>query len=92
MTEPTPKSQLEILNQSIDDEQGTYRIRAAHRVHYLTIPISTFDEHTMCRSWLLIPLLPAFPDTDWTTMYITRGPAGIESTLSHDPLPEITEP
>ncbi|PSS10957.1 hypothetical protein M430DRAFT_37085 [Amorphotheca resinae ATCC 22711] len=93
METPVPKSQIEILNQLIDDEQGTYRIRAGHRVHYVTIPTSTFDEDTMCRPYLLIPQLPAFPDADWTTMCISRGADGlIESTLSYEPLPAIPKP
>ncbi|CAI6340619.1 unnamed protein product [Periconia digitata] len=93
MKNSVPTSQIEILNQLIDDEQGTYRVRAGHRVHYVTIPTSTFDEDTMCRTYLLIPQLPAFPDEDWTTMHISRGIDGvIESILSHKPLPEIHEP
>ncbi|KAH9214491.1 hypothetical protein DL95DRAFT_389461, partial [Leptodontidium sp. 2 PMI_412] len=61
MENPVPISQIEILNQLIDDEQGIYRVRAGHRVHYVTIPTSTFDEDTMCRPYLLIPQLPVFP-------------------------------
>lgn len=96
MTQPVPKSQLEVLNQLIDvgeGGEGNYRIRAAHRVHYVTIPNSTFDDHIMCRPFLLIPLLPDFPDTDWTTMHVSRNTHGaIQSKISYDPLPAIPDP
>jgi hypothetical protein len=85
-----PKSKIEILSQLIDDEMGTYRVRARHRVHYLTIPTNVFDEDTMCRPHLLIPKLPDFPDADWTTMRISRGANRLlRSTISYDPLPTI---
>jgi serine/threonine protein kinase len=92
-TEPLktiPKADIKVLNQEISDEEGTYRIQAGHRVHYLTIPTTVFDEPTTCRPYLLIPQLPEFPDSDWTTMHISRGENGqLESTISYDVLPSI---
>ena len=84
------KQQIEILSQLVDDENGSYRVRAGHRVHYLTIPTNVFDEDTMCRPYLLIPKLPPFPDTDWTTMRISRAANGaLRWIISHDTLPAI---
>jgi hypothetical protein len=85
-----PKSKIEILSQEIDDEEGLYRVRAGHKVHYLTIPTTVFDEDTMCRPYLLIPQLPGFPSTDWSAMRIFRGAEGcLESNISYGPLPAI---
>ncbi|EFY93807.1 hypothetical protein J3459_013026 [Metarhizium acridum] len=84
-----PKDEIEVLNQEIDDETGQYRIRARNRVHYLTIPTSVFDDNSICRPYLLIPQLPEFPDYQWTTMQISRDDAGLKTTLSSEPLPEI---
>lgn len=66
--EIVPKSKLEILDQEISDERGLYRVRAGDRVHYLTMPITVFDEDTMGKPLLLIPQLPDFPDTNWIRM------------------------
>lgn len=83
----TPKSDIEVLNQLIDDEVGACRIRARDRVHYLFICTAAFDENTMCRPYLLIPKLPDLPATDWTTMHISRKENGVlESTMSFDTL------
>ncbi|KAB5559954.1 alpha-galactosidase A [Coniochaeta sp. 2T2.1] len=87
------KSDIEILNQLIDDERGCYRIRLGSRVHYLTIPVGIFDEDTMCRPYLLIPKLPDLlpSDSAWITMIISRDEDSglLTSTTSTDPLPEI---
>jgi hypothetical protein len=86
------KSEISVLNQEIDNEKGFYRIRAGHRVHYLTIFAGVFDETIMCRPFLLVPSLPDFPDRDWTTMEIRPqkdGPA--ETTISLEPLPTIED-
>ncbi|KAI9809775.1 MAG: hypothetical protein M1825_000208 [Sarcosagium campestre] len=87
-----PKSDLEILSQLIDDETGSYRIRAAERVHYLTIAADVFDHDTMCRPYLLIPALPDLTAGDWTKMEVYRdggigGP--LQSRISWDKLPEV---
>ena len=93
------KSDLEILNLAVreDDGTGRYRVRAGRRVHYLEIspgevdPI--YDEDTMCQPSVLIPRLPPFPDSDWTTMQVSRGPAGeVEATVSYDPLDQVQRP
>lgn len=85
-----PKSDIEILSQCIDDENGNYRLRVGRRVHYLVISSGVFDDDTMCRPYLLIPRLPDLPDSPWTTMTISRGEDGsLTSTISTDPLPEI---
>ncbi|KAI9663863.1 MAG: hypothetical protein M1821_007353 [Bathelium mastoideum] len=85
-----PKSEVEVLSQEIDDEDGFYQVRAGRKVHYLHIPAHIFDEDTMCRPYLLIPKLPDFPDTDWTTMHIYRGASGsLEFAISFDPLPTV---
>ncbi|KAI5856719.1 alpha-galactosidase A [Durotheca rogersii] len=85
-----PKSDIEILSQYIDDENGYYRLRVGRRVHYLTISSGVFDDDTMCRPYLLIPKLPDLPDSPWTTMVISRDKNGsLTSTTSTDPLPEI---
>lgn len=86
-----PKEELEVLSQLISDEEGTYRIRARHRVHYLTIPTHVFDDDTMCRPHLLIPQLPDFPDSDWTRMQIDRSKNSgqLEATISNDALPKV---
>ena len=59
------KSDIEVLSQLIDDDTGTYRIRAAQRVYYLIIATNVFDDDTMCRPYLLIPALPDLPTGDW---------------------------
>jgi hypothetical protein len=64
----SPKLEIEILPQEINDQEGLYRTRVGHRVHYLTIPVGVYDEDAMCRPYLLIPNLPECPDTGWTTM------------------------
>ncbi|KFZ07216.1 hypothetical protein V501_06671 [Pseudogymnoascus sp. VKM F-4519 (FW-2642)] len=85
-----PKSEIEVVSQEINDDFGSYRIRAGQRVHYVTIPTNVFDDDTMCRPHLLIPQLPNFPDKNWTTMEVTRKPDGpLESKLSHEPLPAV---
>lgn len=84
------ESRLEVLSQLIDDEDGHYRLRIGRRVHYLTIPSGVYDDDTMCRPYLLIPALPALPDSSWTTMTISRDDNGsLVSTASTNPLPEI---
>ncbi|KAM5345887.1 hypothetical protein ACJ41O_011748 [Fusarium nematophilum] len=86
----SPKPDIEVLSQLIDDEDGHYRLRVGRRVHYLTIPTDVFDDDTMCRPYLLIPKLPALPDSPWTTMRISRDENGsLTSTISNDPLREI---
>lgn len=92
MEEPkyTPKSELKILSQEIGVEMGHYRVQAGNRVHYLTINCDVYDEDTMSRPYLLIPCLPEFPDTGWTTMHVSRGLHGLPlSTISYEPLPSI---
>ncbi|OBT78108.1 hypothetical protein VF21_02673 [Pseudogymnoascus sp. 05NY08] len=85
-----PKSEIEVLSQEINDEFGSYRIRAGQRVHYVTIATNAFDDDTMCRPHLLIPQLPNFPDKNWTTMEVIRKPDGsLASELSHEPLPAV---
>ncbi|KAM0433924.1 hypothetical protein ACHAPT_003868 [Fusarium lateritium] len=85
-----PKSDMEILSQEINDEDGYYRLRTGLRVRYLTISVGTFDDDTMCRPYLLIPNLPDLPDSPWTTMTISRDEDGsLTSAMSMDPLPEI---
>ena len=80
----------EILSQVIDDENGSYRLRIGQRVHYLTIPTTTFDEDTMCRPYLLLPKLPHLPDSHWTSAIISRQEEGsLTSTVSTNPLPEV---
>ena len=88
-----PKNEIEVLSQEIDDQKGLYRIRAGSRVHYVTIPTSTFDNNTMCRPYLLIPQLPDFPDYEWTKMQISResGNIGLKTALSSEPLAGIQE-
>lgn len=91
MNPPTPE--IEVLSQLIDDESGHYRLRVKRQVHYLTISSDTFDENTISRPYLLIPKLPAFPDSPWTTMNISRGEDGsLVSKVRTDPLPAIIEP
>ncbi|EXK29798.1 hypothetical protein FOXG_11690 [Fusarium oxysporum f. sp. lycopersici 4287] len=90
-----PKSNIEILNQEIDDDEGLYRIRAGNRVHYVTIPgyaspNRIFDEDKLCRPYLLVPELPPFPDTDWTKMRLSLGPDGsVQSDISFEPLDKV---
>lgn len=86
-----PRSDMEILNQVIDDERGSYRLRAGRRVYYLHIATDVFEEDTMCRPYLLIPALPDLPDSPWTTATIELGADGSPSVsaISSDPLPEI---
>lgn len=88
-----PKDDIEVLNQLINDETGSYRIRANKRVHYVTIPTTVFDDDTMCWSHLLIPQLPEFPDHDWTRMNITRNTdtGELQTTISSEPLAEVEE-
>ncbi|KAI9702629.1 MAG: hypothetical protein M1820_006135 [Bogoriella megaspora] len=83
-------SDIEVLNQLIDEDFGVYRIRAKHRVLYVSISATVFDEQTMCRPYLLVPKLPEFPNSDWTSMQISRRPDGtLESTLSSERLSSI---
>lgn len=84
------KSDVEILNQLIDEDLGVYRVRLGQSVHYLRIPTTVFDERTMCQPHLLIPKLPAFPRTTWTSMDISRAPDDtLEWTISSEPPPAI---
>ncbi|KAK6215029.1 alpha-galactosidase A [Colletotrichum tabaci] len=85
------KSDMEILNQVIDDKRGAYRLRAGQRIYYLFIATDIFEEDTMCRPYLLIPSLPDLPDSPWTTATIVRGADGSPfiSAISTDPLSEI---
>jgi hypothetical protein len=53
-----------MLSQRIDDEEGSYRVRAGTRVRYLTIPTDVFDDNTMCLPYLLIPNRSGFPHND----------------------------
>lgn len=86
----TPKSELKILSQETSVEMGYYRIQAGNRIHHLTINCDVYDESTMSRPYLLIPSLPEFPDTAWTTMHVSRGLYGSPiSTISYEPLPSI---
>lgn len=86
-----PKSDIEVLSQEINDDFGSYRIRAGQRVHYLTIATDVFDEDTLCRPHLLIPRLPDFPDANWTSMEVSRKPDGsLTSAPSYEPLPAVT--
>ncbi|WPH02137.1 Hypothetical protein R9X50_00499200 [Acrodontium crateriforme] len=84
-------STISILNQIIDDQEGTYRIRFGEKVGYLTISTNVFDEDTMCRPYLLIPKLPKFPQDGWTRIKIARPSlsAPLEITATNNPLPEI---
>ncbi|KAF2665180.1 alpha-galactosidase A [Microthyrium microscopicum] len=86
------KSEISVLNQEIDNEKGFYRIRAGNRVHYVTIFAGVFDETIMCRPFLLVPVLPDFPDDQWTTMEIRPQKDGtVETTISSEPLPTIED-
>lgn len=92
ITNMSPTSEVAILSQLIDDENGHYRLRVKRQVHYLTISSNSFDEDTMCRPYLLIPKLPEFPATQWTTMNISRDENGsLTSTISTDPLRGINQ-
>ncbi|KAF9771235.1 hypothetical protein IL306_011153 [Fusarium sp. DS 682] len=90
-----PKSEIEVLNQEIDDDEALYRIRAGDRVHYVTIPghdshDRLFNQDTLCRPYLLLPEFPPFPDTDWTKMRLYRGTDGsVQPDISFEPLDEI---
>ncbi|KAF5685389.1 alpha-galactosidase A [Fusarium circinatum] len=85
-----PKSDMEILSQEIIHDDGHYRLRTGQRVRYLRIPVSTFDDDTMCRLYLLIPRLPDLPDSLWTTMTISQDEnSSLKPVISMDPLPEI---
>jgi hypothetical protein len=87
-----PKADIQILNQLIDDDDGMYRVRAGSRVHYLRIPTTVFSESTISRPHLLIPEMPDFPATAWTTMDISRGPDGmLKSTISFEPPSAVRE-
>ncbi|CVL10493.1 uncharacterized protein FPRN_12913 [Fusarium proliferatum] len=89
------KSDIEVLNQEIDEDEGQYRIRAGNRIHYVTIPgyaspKRVFNEDTLCRPYLLVPELPPFPDTDWTKMRLSLGADGsVQSDTSFEPLDEV---
>src|SRR3569833_1484932 len=91
------KTEIEMLDQEIFEDGGSwYRVRAGKRVHYLTVqsPVhrnsALFDNLTMCRPDLLVPKLPPFPDSDWTTMRVFQGPGGgIEGAISYEPLDQI---
>ncbi|KAF5243797.1 hypothetical protein FANTH_7991 [Fusarium anthophilum] len=93
-----PKSDIEVLNQEIDEDEGQSRIRAGNRVHYVTIPGHAspnriFDEDTLCRPYLLVPKLPPFPDVDWTKMSLSLGPDGsVQSDILFEPLDEWLVP
>lgn len=84
-------STISILNQEITDEDGIYRIRFGEKVVYLTISADVFDDETMCRPYLLIPKLSAFPEDGWNRMKIVRPSkdAPLEVSTTNDPLPEI---
>lgn len=88
-----PKTEIEVLNQEIAEDEAMYRIRARKRVHYLTIPVHpdpVFDEFTLCRPYLLIPKLPPFPNADWTKIRVFQSPGGeIKSDISYEPLSQI---
>ncbi|KAI1413532.1 hypothetical protein F5Y13DRAFT_188964 [Hypoxylon sp. FL1857] len=85
-----PKSDIEILSQYVDDENGYCRLRVGRRVHYLTFSTDVFDEDTLCRPYLLIPRILDLPDSAWTTMTLSRDEDGsLTSAISTDPLPEI---
>ncbi|KAF5693015.1 hypothetical protein FDENT_2453 [Fusarium denticulatum] len=90
-----PKSDIEVLSQEIDEEEGQYRVRAGNRVHYVTIPgyasaNRIFDQDTLCRPHLLVPEFPPFPDGDWTKMRLFRGPDGsVQSDISFESLDEV---
>ena len=43
------KTNIEVLSQAIDDEEGLYRLKIGQKVHYLTISTDVFDDDTMCR-------------------------------------------
>jgi hypothetical protein len=85
-----PNPEIEVLSQEIGDDRGFYRIRHHDRVRYVTIAAGVYDDDTMCRPYLLIPALPEFPPTDWTTMEISRAADGsLTSTIGDDPLPTV---
>ena len=87
---PIPKSEFEVLSQEISEDCASYRISAGQRVYYLTMASDTFDEDTMCRPHFLIPQLPDFPDTKWTTMEVSRKSDGsLTSKLSFEALPAV---
>ena len=84
-----PKSDIEVLSQLVDDEEGLYRLRGGCRIYYLKIGGDVFDEDTMCRPYLLIPKLPALPNNDtWTQMTIYRDSENskLRSSILSDPL------
>lgn len=86
------KTDIEVLSQAIDDEEGLYRLRVGQKVHYLTVSTDVFDDDTMCRPYLLIPKLSGLlPDGAWTSMTISRNKQ--DGTLicapSTEPLREI---
>jgi len=63
-------------------EQGTEYI--------IFIFLQVFDDDTICRPYLLIPKLPAFPATNWTTMRISRAAnGGLEHAISFEELSKI---
>lgn len=81
---------IEVLNQLIDEEKGSYRILVGTKVRYMTIRTDVFDDKTMCRPYLLIPSLPPLPDTAWTRIHITRTEDGsLRTAISNAPLPGI---
>lgn len=89
-----PKSELEVLNLTIREDEALYRIRAGRRVHYLEIVPGEFDpiydDDTLSQPALLIPELPPFPDSDWTRMRVLRGPAGdVDAVVSYEPLDRV---
>lgn len=89
-----PKSDLKILNQEIEtdteDAVGTYRLHVGSKIVYLTIPVGTFDDATMCRPDLLISALPPVPSTPFTRMYVSRASDNsLAAATSTDPLPEV---
>jgi hypothetical protein len=87
-----PKSDIEILSQEIDDVEGFYRVRAGHRIHYLHIPATVFEEDTLCMPHLLIPALPKLPDHSWNKMDIARVEDGsLTSEILYDALPGVQE-
>lgn len=68
------KTDIEVLSQAIDDEEGLYRLRIGQKVHYLTISTDVFDDDTMCRPYLLIPKLSGLlPGGAWNSMTISRN-------------------
>lgn len=87
-------SEIQILNQLIDDDEGIYRVLHGNHIGYLTISTDVFDGDTMCRPYLLIPKLPKLPERDWTTIKITKSTKDanshpLEASVTNDRLAEV---